>query len=508
MGGFVFPGSPATDQTTTNPNGGMYRWDGTKWVIVGLSLPLSIPQGGTAATTAAGALSNLGGLPITGGTLTGPGNLTVNGALTLSADATANLQAVPLQQLNARVPSAPTGPFQSLQSTAGSAPVWNTNVGIGTAPVTNQLLTITATTIAQTALRITGATNGAAPVRIFVGSDEQVRVNNYGLTLPQGGYDSRLNFFSDTTPWSVLMSETAGNMHLAAGGYATYVGMNWRATAPGSAIVHLTDGRMVLYGVRGLTIGQSFIAQNFPRIIIQPEVPTLISAVEIPTGNSLWADDWLGSEETYGTALEFGTGYGADLYCPTWRPMGIFNPTYYWSHPGAGDLIWHTDLGELWRFRRNDSWCYTFGTVGAAAWVDLSDIRTKTAVEPERHGLDVIRVLNPIDFTRVGLPDSSPPPPLPPPRKQRIANKPFGDQPVIPTPRAAQRPQRQIGFSAQEVQTVLPDAVARFGAVLPDGSGGIDSDNPTLGIYPLAIIAMCVNAIKELDARLTDVERR
>lgn len=40
-----------------------------------ISIPVSVTNGGTGATTAAGALANLGGLPLSGGTLTGPLNL-------------------------------------------------------------------------------------------------------------------------------------------------------------------------------------------------------------------------------------------------------------------------------------------------------------------------------------------------------------------------------------------------------------------------------------------------
>lgn len=75
-------GNPGTGSVTsvtagTGLTGGTITTTGT----LGLSVPVSIANGGTNATTAAGALTNLGGLPLTGGTLSGPGNLTVGGTL-------------------------------------------------------------------------------------------------------------------------------------------------------------------------------------------------------------------------------------------------------------------------------------------------------------------------------------------------------------------------------------------------------------------------------------------
>lgn len=68
--------SAAEGATFTFGNNGNINVPGT--VILGSALPIS--SGGTGATTASGALTNLGALPLTGGTLTG--NLGVNGIIT------------------------------------------------------------------------------------------------------------------------------------------------------------------------------------------------------------------------------------------------------------------------------------------------------------------------------------------------------------------------------------------------------------------------------------------
>jgi hypothetical protein len=82
-------GVPGTGSVTsitagTGLTGGTITTSGT----VALSVPVSIANGGTNATTAAAALTNLNGLPLTGGTLSGPGNLTVGGTLNVTGNVT------------------------------------------------------------------------------------------------------------------------------------------------------------------------------------------------------------------------------------------------------------------------------------------------------------------------------------------------------------------------------------------------------------------------------------
>jgi hypothetical protein len=60
----------------------------------------------------------------------------------------------------------------------------------------------------------------------------------------------------------------------------------------------------------------------------------------------------------------------------------------------------------------------------------------------------------------------------------------------------------EIGFSAQQVQPIIPEAVHIMGSTLPNGSGGLDTDDPSLGVITTAILAAAVNAIKEIEARL------
>jgi hypothetical protein len=150
-------------------------------------------------------------------------------------------------------------------------------------------------------------------------------------------------------------------------------------------------------------------------------------------------------------------------------------PNWYWDWSNTGgDLSWMTPTGMFWRFRVSDH--LAFNNVGAVAghgaYSDLSDERSKQDIEPLTYGLDAIMQINPIRFTRV-------------------ANN-----------------KHDVGFSAQDVQRAIPEAVSTLGIELHDGSGGIDSDEPSLGVSMDPIVAALVNGMKELSARLTALENK
>lgn len=152
----------------------------------------------------------------------------------------------------------------------------------------------------------------------------------------------------------------------------------------------------------------------------------------------------------------------------------------------TGQLIWNTPNGILLGMRLLDnlSWNNLGPMGGYGAYVVLSDERAKRDIEPATVGLKEVLDLVPISYIRVPhehkegatLPDGSPLPPV----IHRI----------------------EIGFSAQQIASVIPAAVRVAGFTLPDGSGGIDTDDPSLGITDTTILAAVVNAIKDIDARL------
>lgn len=118
------------------------------------------------------------------------------------------------------------------------------------------------------------------------------------------------------------------------------------------------------------------------------------------------------------------------------------------------------------------------GTVsGNGAYINTSDMRMKQDVEPASVGLDEILRLEPINFTRI----------------------PSGGAASLPAPRT------EIGFSAQQVAGVIPEAVQAVMVERPDG-GGMTDDDPTLGVQCDPIVAALVNAVKALAGRVAALE--
>jgi hypothetical protein len=141
---------------------------------------------------------------------------------------------------------------------------------------------------------------------------------------------------------------------------------------------------------------------------------------------------------------------------------------WYWEwNSSNGDLIWGGPSGaSFWVTRYSDRLCGNqIGAVfGFGAYINASDRRLKQDIEPATHGLDTILGLSPVTFRR--KPQEGTPP-----------------------------PRLEIGFVAQDVKTVFPEAVV-------DVELG-DDPEPTLGITDGAIVAALVNAVKALESRLT-----
>jgi hypothetical protein len=166
-------------------------------------------------------------------------------------------------------------------------------------------------------------------------------------------------------------------------------------------------------------------------------------------------------------AFGLGTGGGENSL--------TFGAGWAWQWTiSTGDLTWqNVNGGAQWIMRTGSPVDYlAFNPIGPVGgngpYADISDIRTKRDIAAaDDVGLNEILELEPIRFVR---------------------------QPVG---RAAPEPRVELGFSAQAVAPVLPEAVIAIGQQQTD---------PTLAVNTTPIVAALVNAVKALSARLTALE--
>jgi hypothetical protein len=138
---------------------------------------------------------------------------------------------------------------------------------------------------------------------------------------------------------------------------------------------------------------------------------------------------------------------------------------WYWDfNPSTGDLIWGGPSGaQFWVTRFSDHYCGNqIGPVfGNGAYINFSDVRGKTDISPAPQGLSEILRLKPVTFKRT---DSD---------------------------------HDELGFTAQDVQEILPEAVRS----LSDGDGA-----DRLGVTLDPIVATLVHAVQQLAARIEQLE--
>jgi hypothetical protein len=180
---------------------------------------------------------------------------------------------------------------------------------------------------------------------------------------------------------------------------------------------------------------------------------------------------------------------GGDTDMGLWRGSSTrimqFAARWYWqwqNNDGTAGFV--RDGTYFWVMRAADNLCYNqLGPVGGyGGYANFSDRRSKVNVAASQRGLDAIMQLQPVEFTRIhATPD-------------KWSTK--------------ASPRRELGFVAQDVMGVIPEAVTKFGYTLADGSGGLDSADPSLALDTDAIIATMVNAIKTLAGRVASLEAR
>ena len=171
----------------------------------------------------------------------------------------------------------------------------------------------------------------------------------------------------------------------------------------------------------------------------------------------------------YGDVQGRGRVYAADNnmwmgYGGNGRVM-LFNDGAYWNWGGDYALEYYrADRGPHF-IMRNDGWIENrlAGGAGQDNWYKVSDERTKRDIVPATAGLSVILRLIPINFIR----------------------KPRG---------GVDEGRVELGFSAQQLQEIIPEAVREFS----QGAG----EDALLAVADGPIVAALVNGMKELHQQL------
>lgn len=151
--------------------------------------------------------------------------------------------------------------------------------------------------------------------------------------------------------------------------------------------------------------------------------------------------------------LDFGNGY-AFYKTSSQDQLGIVVPN-----------------GAIWNMRNSDGFAFNnLGNVGGqGAYANLSDRRSKRDIRDMTEGLDVVLKMTPKRFRRVA---------------------------------GHEKEHEEIGFIAQDMAEVLPEAVWQSRFDIPGVSEAEAEAHPTLGLTETALIPVLVNAMKELAAKM------
>jgi len=195
-----------------------------------------------------------------------------------------------------------------------------------------------------------------------------------------------------------------------------------------------------------------------------------IAASDTVSGDKLYAADFISAAGLIAA--------GSEVYAYGDSSFGILQTgstrSFSFSASNYISMDLTTDIG-YWAFANNAMWywngqsgtCYNVisWTGGNGPYTNVSDPRLKQSIVPAREGLDVLQRLTPIGFMRAG--------------RGNIG--------------------REIGFDADELARVLPEAVTTMPMPdLPDAKA----------IQESMILAVAVNAIKELKTELDALKRQ
>jgi hypothetical protein len=213
---------------------------------------------------------------------------------------------------------------------------------------------------------------------------------------------------------------------------------------------------------------RNWVGGNVVQMTLSPG-GNLSVVADISAGNNVFANGSVVASNDV-----FALGGGMSLAAGgSGRIVNIAANWYFDWNSSNGNLWWIGAGGGIFQWRATDGLCFANQNAvgGMGAYLNLSDERGKSAIRPAAHGLAAVLQLEPIEFSRI--------------LKSETRKAP-----------------REVGFSAQQVRRILPTAVRAIGIELADGSGGLDSAEPSLAIMIEPVVAALVNGMKELAAEV------
>jgi hypothetical protein len=338
----------------------------------------------------------------------------------------------------------------------------------GFLPLVGGILTgpLTGTTVTATSFTARGSGNTGRV--LFTDTAGAADAKTYDFVSNAGSFSGRIVNDANTVQTNWLTVARAGMTINSVGLTATEIDLNGQAKITGILTVNANATINGNISITGTVTGAGVISGN-----------------SMTTG-SLDASGTVTGNFVHGTtSVQVGASGGVfQMYeNGTTNRRHAYDNTSFWDYQVANHTLqWFPEAAGTGAFIAFPfTGAGSIGTnflgpwQGNGAYIPASDERMKTDIAPATEGLAEVLAIEPIRFRRLsydGLPH------------ERV----------------------EIGFSAQQLQTAIPEAVVPIGTPHAEGPGSLASDDPILGINIDPIVAAICNAMKTVDARLAALE--
>lgn len=313
--------------------------------------------------------------------------------------------------------------------------------------------------------------------------NDQVSIDQHGnLTIEEGNLivNKRLVLKTDTSTSSVA----AGSIRWNGAQFEGYNGSEWGPLGGGDSAWDSQDDNLVLSN-GNLGIGTSGTISDRLEVEQEEGEKSRFGSAILGPGDGALSDYAVFAHTSQRGQTQFALAQNNDglvfINCAPGQSiqfaMGAstlgawINGNFLIGRDDGGNINEDSDTGEKMQLRGDLRVEGSAAKDGGGEWDDTSDIRTKENVKPFTQGLDIIKAIDPIHFTYNGK-----------------ANTPAG--------------QDAVGVSAQELEKIFPDMVKHV-KLHP---GTADELDEVLRTNLSSVKFLMINAIKELDQRISDLE--